>query len=587
MNRNFIIITLSMLMALASTAVNSEINKNRPPFSLTLEQALQWSEDSNLADRNNVSAVDLQPKFVAQLDSSISLDANVKVLIAPDGMNNLANYITEQDKFNLYNFTHWSQIDVLNWFAGTANETVNIPARPWVETAHRNGVKVIGTIYLAVAQYGGNVETVATLLQQDSQGRFPFAHQLVEIANFYGFDGWLINPETDLTAVKNAQGQVVDGAVESVQSALLGKKMQDFMRYLTQLAPTEMEIHWYDAMLLDGSVKWQNQLNASNSPFLQESSAAQDRVSDAMFINYWWNADMVSASNQYLSTLNRSPYELYFGVDLSPERDAQHMFTRSAWLHALFPGKGEIGLSSIALFANDVNFTFVGNKHTPAFSSFIKDGTDHRGFYDSETRLFAGDDLNLAVHDDSSHWPGLGRYIPSKSTLTTLPFSTSFNTGHGKLKAQQGNLVVGEWHDISKQDILPTWQFAIQGEGKTSVFYDFEQAYMGGNSLAIRSNKNLKTNIIPLYQTAFLVNEHTQLELTFQHNVPSESLSLWLQTTEQKLIKVALISADNKWHTLNFDLAKHAGKTIERIGFTVDEHPLTDLSTNIGLLEIK
>ena len=31
-----------------------------------------------------------------------------------------------------------------------------------------------------------------------------------------------------------------------------------------------MEIHWYDAMLPDGRVVWQNALNASNAAFLQD-----------------------------------------------------------------------------------------------------------------------------------------------------------------------------------------------------------------------------------------------------------------------------------------------------------------------------
>ena len=69
------------------------------------------------------------------------------------------------------------------------------------------------------------------------------------------------------------------------------------MRYLTDLAPAGMEIHWYDSMLLNGSVKWQNELNQKNAPFLQNG---QQRISDAMFMNYWWNADMAAASRDYV-----------------------------------------------------------------------------------------------------------------------------------------------------------------------------------------------------------------------------------------------------------------------------------------------
>lgn len=58
-------------------------------------------------------------------------------------MNNFVGYLNEQPQFNLYNFTHWQYIDVLTWFASP----VGILCRPWVEAAHRNGVKIIGTVF--------------------------------------------------------------------------------------------------------------------------------------------------------------------------------------------------------------------------------------------------------------------------------------------------------------------------------------------------------------------------------------------------------------------------------------------------------
>jgi endo-beta-N-acetylglucosaminidase D len=584
-----------------STSAHAEINNNRPPFSLTLTQVEQWSPTSIFADQNNISSVPLKKRFVAELgNNKLPLDSKVKVLIAPDGMNNLANYLQEQKTFNLYNFTHWSHIDVLNWFAGTANETVNLPARPWVETAHKNGVKVIGTVYLSVAQYGGNVETVARLLQQNSDGEFPFAKKLVAMADFYGFDGWLINPETNLTYVKNEKGEVVEDKFEYKNSALLGQKMQDFMRYLTGIAPKPMEIHWYDSMLLDGSVKWQNELNSKNSPFLQDG---QQRISDAMFMNYWWNNEMVEASRDYVKKLGRSRYDMYFGADLSPARNAQRMFEQSEWLYALFPkgnnAQSNKGLSSIALFGNDVNYTFTGNKHTKRFSEFRQKEEDSRRFYDTEMRLFAGDDLNLYSNDDRGQWPGVGRFVPAKSTLTQLPFKTSFNTGHGLFKAEQGKLISGPWHDISQQDLLPTWQFAIKGNKKTSVFYDFESAYLGGNSLAIISEKSRGISTIPLYESTLLLNENSQVSITYQYNLPKDSVSLWLELDHDEIIYIPLATHQNNkqskvtkaefgtWLTAKQSLKHYQQKMVTRIGFNVDEHLIHDVAINIGLMEIQ
>lgn len=582
---NKFLIAISLLVL--STLTRAEINNNLPPFSLTLSQVEQWSPTSVWADKNNVSRVALQSRIIAELGNhQLPLDDQAKVLIAPDGMNNLANYIDEQNTFNLYNFTHWSQIDVLNWFAGTTNETVNLPSRPWVETAHRNGVKVIGTVYLSVAQYGGDKTKVAQLLQQDSQGRFPIAHQLIAIAEYYGFDGWLINPETDLTLVKNAQGEVIEGQYNFQQAALLGKKMQGFMRYLTALAKGDMEIHWYDSMLIDGSVKWQNELNKDNVVFFQGDNE-QQRFSDAMFMNYWWNSAMVVRSHDYVSELGRSPYELYFGADLSPDRNAQRIFQDSEWLKTLFPGKGNKALSSIALFGNDVTYTFTGNEHTPALSSFSSDKMDYRRFYDRENQIFVGNDLNLYTDDASSQWPGIGRFIPAKSTLTKLPFTSSFNTGHGLFKADKGKVIQGEWHDVAQQDILPTWQFAIQGNETLSVFYDFEQAYNGGSSLAIRGDLSKGSATIPLYQSAFSVTKNNKIEFVVKQANSGECLSIWLLTTDDELILFPIKFTDNQWYKQEVSLVNYHGKTIKKIGLQLDKGTNTDFSANIGYLSIQ
>jgi endo-beta-N-acetylglucosaminidase D len=577
------LIVLTSTLFTVPTTATAEINNAKPPFSLTLEQIENWSPSSALADKNNISSVPLSKRFVADLgNTNQPLDAQVKVLMAPDGMNNFANYLSEQDKFNLYNFTHWSHIDVLNWFAGTANETVNLPSRPWVETAHRNGVKVIGTVYLSVAQYGGNVETVARLLQTNADGEFTLAKKLVEIADFYGFDGWLINPETNLTYVKNAQGEVVEGQFEYKKSALLGKKMQKFMQYLTEIAPQEMEIHWYDSMLLDGSVKWQNQLNDKNAPFLQDQ---EQRMSDAMFMNYWWNADMVEASLDYVTKLGRSRYDLYFGADLSPARNAQRMFEQSAWLYALFPDN--TALSSIALFGNDVNYTFKGSKKTEAFSDFKQNKMDYRRFYQTEAQLFSGNDLNLYSHDERSQWPGVGRFVPAKSTLSQLPFTTSFNTGHGLFKANNGKVTSGEWHDVAQQDILPTWQFAVQGNDSLEIYYDFEQAFLGGNSLAIRGDLSKGDANIPLYQSAFILNKASKITLVSKQESLCSQMSIWLLTSEDKLLSFAINPTDKQWHKQVSSLAQYSGKTIVKIGVQLNNDSVVNFSANIGYLSIQ
>lgn len=559
------------------TAAQVQIISDQPPFALTLAQLKQWSPQSELAAAANISRQPLARRFVAPLLMDSQQDQRAKVLYAPDGMNNFGNYLQAQPKFNLYNFSNWAQIDVLNWFAGTADLTVQIPARPWVDTAHKNGVKVIGSVFLGIAQWGGSPDTVEKLLEQDGQGRFVMAHQLVAIAQYYGFDGWLVNQETDLTAVKDAQNQLVKGQKDAKRGAELAARMLAFMQYLTAIAPQGMEIHWYDSMIADGRVRWQNALNDKNQQYLQQGQSAS---ADAMFLNYWWNATMVQQTAAKALQLGRSRYEVYFGADLWPSRDAQRAFSETKWLDWLFTPQAKSGTApqqsqaygSIALFAPNVNFNFNGEPAQPAFSNFAENPQDHRRFYQTEQRLFSGDDRNSAVVDNSG-WSGLSKYLPAKSVINSLPFVSSFNTGQGQYWFQNGQKSGAGWTDISRQDIAPSWQFAVYGSAKVAVNYDFDQAWHGGSSLLLETTTAGDADI-PLYQTQLRLGAHSTLQLVFQPvNATRQStlqqVQLYLQFADGQrefIPLLGIVIGKSQWQQLSVTLSHLAGRELVRIG---------------------
>lgn len=569
-------------------AISAEITANAAPFALTLEQTRSWTPKSEFATDKNVSTVPLAKRIDAQLNvQRANLDTRAKVLYAPDGMNNFANYLQTQSQFNLYNFTHWPQIDVLNWFAGTADYTVQIPAKPWVDTAHKNGVKVIGSIFLAVAQWGGNPDTVEAFLEQDEQGRFIFAHRLIEIANYYRFDGWLMNQETNLTAVKDQNNELVKGQSDPKRAAELGEKMLQFMKYLTSIAPQGMEIHWYDAMLRSGQVKWQNEINANNQDFLQDEVPS----ADAMFLNYWWNKEMVLNSHKRVKALKRSPFDVYFGADLWPSRNAQRSFSRSQWLEWLFnPETGE-ALSSIALFAPNLNFNFDGEPHTPAFSQFKTNPDDYRSFYATEQRLFSGDDLNSA-RKDKKGWQGIDSYLPAKSTISTLPLVTYFNTGQGKSWFEQGQVKSGPWTNISKQSLLPTWQFAVLDEDVHSSiqpYYNFEQAYQGGSHLNIEGSTKSGRAIIPLFHTDIQIQQVAKIEIVVQG--ASENLAVYTTTDKGEihlypLEKGQAKSSHNGWQSYHFVVTNKLADKVTQVGLQLTPQAGQPIHLKIGKLAL-
>lgn len=445
------------------------------PLSLTIDELHRWTTDGATADASNVARVPVVRRFVAKpLRRAAAIDPQVRVLYAPDGMNDLGGERGRQARFNGYVFTHWPQIDTLAWFAGTAERGINLPSRGWVEAAHRNGVTVIGTVFFAPVAWGGSPATVASFLRRDAKGHFPAARQLVRIAQFYGFDGWFVNAET---------------------AGADGVAMIDFMAELRAVAPPQMAIHWYDALLPDGRVRWQNALTPANARFLQDGTR---RTADAMFLNYDWTRAGLAEGAALAGRLARSRYDVFIGADLWPARDAQPAFRNSGWLDAVRERPGGKAYGSIALFAPHFGYSWPGDARTPRFSDFAQDPRDVARFEDTERRLFAGDGRNLGSVGGAG-WPGITSLAPTKGLVPVLPFTTSFNTGHGRVEARGGSVIGGPWHDMARQDALPTWQFATLGPGQVTVGYDYDAPFQGGSSLRIAPQAAGGRVTVPLY----------------------------------------------------------------------------------------
>jgi len=146
---------------------------NTAPYILTVNELKQWTTSGVTASTNLISTVNLAPRFTnSATQFNPALSDNMKIAYLPDGMNNFGNYHGEQSQFNLYNFTHWAYIDKLIWFGGTASQTIQLPSSPWVNAAHKNGVKVFGNVFFAPTAFGGSTATLTNFLEQDINGNF-------------------------------------------------------------------------------------------------------------------------------------------------------------------------------------------------------------------------------------------------------------------------------------------------------------------------------------------------------------------------------------------------------------------------------
>lgn len=537
-----------------------------PPFALSTEQLFAWTPNGVTAEPLNISSVPLAPRFI---DPASPLDPRVKVLYAPDGMNNLGNYLQAQKKFNLYNFVHWSRIDVLNWFAGAA--AVNVPARPWVEAAHRNGVKVIGTVFFAPVVYNGDAAKVEEFLKQSPDGSFPAADKLIELAEYYGFDGWLMNQETDL--LQERVGDSVERNADNAERASeTARRMREFMIYLTARAPAGMEIHWYDSMLPDGRVIWQNELNERNLSFFQHG---EKKSADAVFLNYWWNTERLATSVETAQAAGRSPYDVYVGADVWPARqNNQAAFKNRSWLGDLFYSDGREGQASIALFAPHFNFEMFSDHPELQFSSFRENPEDYESFYETEVRFFSGHDLNVLAKDRSADgavddWQGIGHYIPARSPLMSLPFATNFNTGHGLAVFEKGERAGGPWHDASQQDVQPQYLYGHSGDAEFEAEFDFEQAYQGGSALAFRAKRaGAGTAVFPLFVTQFGSSTETSLSSVYQIQGCGEA-ALSLSISNSETLKFELANSGNGWLERQWSIDVADGETIDLISLQI------------------
>ena len=107
--------------------------------------------------------------------------------------------------------------------------------------------------------------------------------KLSDIQSFFGFDGWLINIENTLE---------VD-------------QIPKMINFVSQLKGKCGIVVWYDAVTIDGELKWQNGLTVKNKPFFD--------VASGIFTNYTFKEDHLIRSKDIAG--DRS-FDVFAGVDV-------------------------------------------------------------------------------------------------------------------------------------------------------------------------------------------------------------------------------------------------------------------------------
>lgn len=210
---------------------------------------------------------------------------------------------------NPYVFYHWRYIDIFIYFS---HHTVTIPPVCWTNAAHRNGVPVLGEGKASckgsprrilglpgrtadaglttspgtfITEWTDGEKLCEAFLAGGEEAYHAVSEQLARIAQHYRFDGWLVNVENTLSV---SRGCALPASLPpplpsrcshtgvlapcrpvpalSCQVAAV-RNLPAFLRHLTAQVHSTVPgglVIWYDSVLQNGALRWQNELNEEN-----------------------------------------------------------------------------------------------------------------------------------------------------------------------------------------------------------------------------------------------------------------------------------------------------------------------------------
>ena len=465
------------------------------------EDLLKWEPGTREDDPINRSSVELAKRHRGQLvNEKASRRAKVQAL-ANTNSKAKDHASVGGEEFKAYAFDYWQYLDSMVFWEGL------VPTPDVIDAGHRNGVPVYGTLFFNWSNSIADQEKFVAALKQDEDGTFPIARKLVDLAKYYGFDGYFINQETT--------GDLVTP---------LGEKMRQFMLYTKEYAAKvnhPIKYAWYDAMTYKYGRYHEDGLGDYNYQFMQKEG---DKVpADQFFANFNWNKEKNDHSVEMAKWLERSQYDVFAGVELQQGGSYK---TKVKW-DALLDEKGKLCLS-LGLFAPDT------------ITSLGKTGEDYHKNEDIFFTGYQGDPTAQKPAD--KEWYGIANLVADRTPAVGRTFTTSFNTGHGRKWFVDGKVSKdSEWNYRSVSGILPTWRWWQTSTGeKLRAEYDFTDAYNGGNSLKFSGDVAGKTDQdVRLYSTKLEVTEKTKLRVAHKGGKGSckvfNWLALQLQTTNSMM----------------------------------------------------
>lgn len=484
--------------------------------------------------------------------------------------NTSGNSSQGSNKFSANTFSYWQYIDKLVYWGGSSGEGIIVPpTADVIDSAHKNGVPVLGTIFFPEPVHGGKMEWVDEFFQKDDNGNFPMVDKLIEACKVLGFDGWFMNYETRLSPDKNLSDEE-----NKIRFKNYVDTMQAFIKQFK--AKSNFDFMWYDSIINDGSMDWQNTLNEKNQMFMIDENG--NKVADEIFLNFWWtnnsraDKELVKAAKVKAEELGLNPYDVFAGIDMQDKGTN----TKIRW--NLIADQNKVPYTSLGLYC-------------PSWTFFSSDSVDD--FLAKENRLWVNEFGDPSKSSDMSdgNFIGMSTYAIEKTVLKSAPFSTNFNIGNGYNYFINGEKVSSlDWNNRSLSGVMPTYRWLINNEGSNALkgSIDYANAFYGGNSIKFAGNFEAgNSSVIKLFSSDFEIEEDTKFSIQATSN-SDVSVSLVLEFDDGETQE---ISGDKKvnsnWTNIKFDVSELDGRIVKTISYKLlGAQSSKDFSFNLGEMRI-
>ncbi|WP_124054581.1 endo-beta-N-acetylglucosaminidase [Arcanobacterium ihumii] len=572
-----------------------------------------WTPESDPFANQLRATVPLQKRIAANpaTQAKPELDGRAEVMLMQgDYGNSFFGSTTYNNTFSDHTFNFWQYSDYWSPWHGAASlgvpQTIynpatsnwrdrgfefgvlSVPSPEYTNAAHRNGVKSIGILYFD--PYFRPGLTFKEMFDKDpnSQG-YLLAQKLVEMAKYYGFDGYFLNQE------------------EAVSDP---SEFKPFMAYLTSQG---LYTQWYDT---------NSQFNASKAAWLRDNQ--HGRIHSSVFVNYGNDG---KAMNAWAKANGYDPYaEVFAGVEAN-----QTGFGGTGGVDQGFTSAtNHSPLTSIALFTpsdfyqrglDDQIKDITGRSDTNL--PFMQQDSYQWMVSERERMYFSGPKqdvtatgaANLITREEvginNTGWIGVADFIPARSVISGTEFYSLFNTGKGMRSYQKGTVSSAKkFSDMGAQSILPSWQWWITAEKQPTLKADFDYgdqprtdlqgkpvtspftpvgAYDGGSSLVLYGVADVPQTV-KLFKTDLKVTAGSKASVVWKNTQATANAQLAVVFADEptKTITFPLGDSTGQWQESVIDLGQYGGKTIVTLGVQVENaaRGVEPIQVNVGKLAL-